>query len=89
MSVPETRYARSADVAIAYQVVGEGPFDVVLTPGSVSHVELYWDIEGVAALLRVWPIMHASSFSTSGARVSLTGWQGCQRWRSAVMTYGR
>jgi class 3 adenylate cyclase/pimeloyl-ACP methyl ester carboxylesterase len=52
MSVPETRYARSADVAIAYQVVGEGPFDVVLTPGSVSHVELYWDIEGVAALLR-------------------------------------
>jgi class 3 adenylate cyclase len=52
MSVPETRYARSADVAIAYQVVGQGPFDVVLTPGTVSHVELYWDIAGVAALLR-------------------------------------
>jgi class 3 adenylate cyclase len=38
---PETRYARSGDVSIAYQVVGEGPFDVVLVP-SVSHVELAW-----------------------------------------------
>jgi class 3 adenylate cyclase len=52
MSAPETRYARSGDVMVAYQVVGNGPFDVVLTPGAVSHVELYWDIAGVAALLR-------------------------------------
>jgi class 3 adenylate cyclase len=52
MGAPETRYARSADVMIAYQVVGDGPFDVVLTPGTVSHVELYWDIAGMAALLR-------------------------------------
>jgi class 3 adenylate cyclase len=42
MSVqPETRYARSGDVSIAYQVVGDGPFDVVLVP-SMSHVELAW-----------------------------------------------
>jgi class 3 adenylate cyclase len=52
MGVPETRYARSGDVAIAYQVIGQGPFDVVVTPGSVSHVELYWDLAGMAALLR-------------------------------------
>jgi len=52
MEMPETRYARSGDVAIAYQVLGEGPFDVVLTPGTVSHVELYWDVAGMAALLR-------------------------------------
>ena len=38
--MPETRYARSGDVMVAYQVVGEGPFDVVIVPGSVSHVEL-------------------------------------------------
>jgi hypothetical protein len=44
MGMPETRYARSGDVMIAYQVVGEGPFDVVITPGAVSHVELYWDL---------------------------------------------
>ena len=52
MEMPETRYARSGDVAIAYQVLGDGPFDVVLTPGTVSHVELYWDVAGMVALLR-------------------------------------
>jgi pimeloyl-ACP methyl ester carboxylesterase len=52
MDMPETRYARSGDVSIAYQVVGEGPFDVVVVFGSVSHVELQWEIARVAALLR-------------------------------------
>jgi class 3 adenylate cyclase len=37
---PETQYARSGDVSIAYQVLGEGPFDLVLVPGFVSHVQL-------------------------------------------------
>src|SRR6476469_667122 len=41
---PETRYARSGDVNIAYQVVGDGPFDVIFVPGFVSHVELAWDV---------------------------------------------
>jgi pimeloyl-ACP methyl ester carboxylesterase len=52
MGMPETRYARSGDVMIAYQVVGEGPFDVVIVPGWVSHVELQWESAGWAALLR-------------------------------------
>jgi pimeloyl-ACP methyl ester carboxylesterase len=52
MGMPETRYARSGDVMIAYQVVGEGPFDVVIAPGWVSHVELLWESAGWAALLR-------------------------------------
>ena len=39
---PETRYARSGDVNIAYQVVGEGPLDLVYVPGWVSNVELNW-----------------------------------------------
>jgi pimeloyl-ACP methyl ester carboxylesterase len=52
MGMPETRYARSGDVMIAYQVLGGGPLDVVFAPGSVSHVELYWEAAGVAALLR-------------------------------------
>ena len=52
MDAPETRYARSGDVAVAYQVLGQGPFDVVFTPGTVSHVELYWDAAGMASLLR-------------------------------------
>lgn len=37
---PVVRYARSGDLAIAYRVVGEGPFDVVYHPGFISHVEL-------------------------------------------------
>jgi class 3 adenylate cyclase len=42
--VPQTRYAKSGDVNIAYQVVGEGPVDVVYVPGWVSHVELAWEL---------------------------------------------
>jgi pimeloyl-ACP methyl ester carboxylesterase len=52
MGMPETRYARSGDVSIAYHVLGDGPFDVVFAPGTISHVELYWDAAGIAALLR-------------------------------------
>lgn len=52
MGLPETRYARSGDVMIAYQVLGEGPFDVVIVPGAVSHVELQWEAAGSAALRR-------------------------------------
>jgi class 3 adenylate cyclase len=50
--MPETRYARSGDVWIAYQVLGEGPFDVLVTPGAISHVELQWETAGWAALLQ-------------------------------------
>jgi pimeloyl-ACP methyl ester carboxylesterase len=40
---PETRYARSGDVNIAYQVVGEGPRDLVYVPGWVSNIEMMWE----------------------------------------------
>lgn len=39
---PKTGFARNGDVRIAYQVVGEGPLDLVMTPGFVSHVDLWW-----------------------------------------------
>jgi len=44
---PETRYARSGEVSIAYQVLGDGPFDVVFVPPGTSHVELGWDVPGM------------------------------------------
>ncbi len=47
--VPETRYAQSAGVNVAYQVVGHGPVDVVYVPGWVSHVELAWELPELAA----------------------------------------
>jgi pimeloyl-ACP methyl ester carboxylesterase len=43
MEPPETRYTRSGDVSIAYQVVGEGPLDLVYVPGWISNVELMWE----------------------------------------------
>jgi pimeloyl-ACP methyl ester carboxylesterase len=40
----ETRYAKNGDVHIAYRVFGTGPRDVVLIPGTISHVELLWEV---------------------------------------------
>ncbi|MBV8162602.1 MAG: adenylate/guanylate cyclase domain-containing protein [Acidimicrobiia bacterium] len=39
---PETRYAVSGDLRIAYQVIGDGPLDVVYAPGFISHLDLQW-----------------------------------------------
>jgi pimeloyl-ACP methyl ester carboxylesterase len=44
---PETRYAKSGDVNIAYQVVGEGPLDVVLVHGWVQSFDASWEIEPI------------------------------------------
>jgi pimeloyl-ACP methyl ester carboxylesterase len=46
-----TRYARSGDAHLAYQVVGDGPVDLVLFGTLVSHVELIWDDPDAAAFL--------------------------------------
>jgi pimeloyl-ACP methyl ester carboxylesterase len=59
-AVPETRYAKSGEVHIAYQVVGEGPFDMVFVPGFVSNVEAVWSspprarfLQGLASFCRL------------------------------------
>ena len=48
---PETLYARSGDVNIAYQVAGKGPLDLVYVPGWVSNVELMWEEPAMARFL--------------------------------------
>jgi pimeloyl-ACP methyl ester carboxylesterase len=40
---PETRYTKSGDLNIAYQVVGDGPLDLIYVPGWISNVELNWE----------------------------------------------
>jgi class 3 adenylate cyclase len=40
---PDTHYAKSGDVRIAYQVVGDGPFDLVFVPGFISNLDLMWE----------------------------------------------
>jgi class 3 adenylate cyclase len=49
METPDTHYATSGDVSIAYQVLGSGPFDVVWVQGFVSNVELAWQQPTLAA----------------------------------------
>ncbi len=48
MEVPDVQYAKSGEVNIAYQVSGEGPFDLVFVPGYVTHLELHWAIPSFA-----------------------------------------
>src|SRR5438876_5012142 len=49
---PATKYAKNGDVHIAYRVFGDGPRDIVLIPGTLSHVELYWEFPPNEYLLR-------------------------------------
>jgi pimeloyl-ACP methyl ester carboxylesterase len=50
--LPETRYAQSGDVNIAYQVMGAGPIDMICVPGVVSHVEFMHELPGFTAFMR-------------------------------------
>jgi class 3 adenylate cyclase len=50
-AAPKTRYARSGDVNIAYQIAGEGPIDLVYVPGWVSNIETAWEDPHVSRFL--------------------------------------
>ncbi len=58
METPKTLYADAGDVSIAYQVLGEGPIDIVYVPGWVSNIEVTWEDPSFARMLR-----HIASFS--------------------------
>jgi len=59
VNVPETRYAKTADgVHIAYQVIGDGPGDLVFVPGFVYNIEQAWEWPHLARFAR-----RLSSFS--------------------------
>src|SRR5436190_11356664 len=48
MSIPQTQYAEAGGLGVAYQVLGDGPIDVVCVPGFVSHLEVLWEEPHVA-----------------------------------------
>jgi pimeloyl-ACP methyl ester carboxylesterase len=52
VKLPETRYALSGDVSIAYQVHGHGPIDLVVAPAWITNVELMWEEDAIAAYYR-------------------------------------
>lgn len=69
--MPETHYTKSGRYSIAYQVVGEGPFDLLWIPGFVSNVELAWDEPLLARfLLRLASFSRLILFDKRGTRLS-------------------
>jgi pimeloyl-ACP methyl ester carboxylesterase len=67
---PETLYAKSGDVSIAYQVTGEGPFDVVFIPPFVTHVELVWTTSFAPALRGLSSFCRLIRFDKRGTGMS-------------------
>ncbi|HEY2558154.1 MAG TPA: adenylate/guanylate cyclase domain-containing protein [Caldimonas sp.] len=50
--VPQTNYARSGDINIAYQVFGAGAVDLVVVPGWISSIDVYWEDPGFTRFLQ-------------------------------------
>jgi len=71
MAMPVTRYAKSGDVHIAYQVFGSRPINLVVVPGFVSHIENYWDHPDLARwLLRLSSFARVAIFDKRGTGLS-------------------
>jgi class 3 adenylate cyclase/esterase/lipase len=71
MAMPVTRYAKSGDVHVAYQIFGSGPIDLVFVPGFVSHIENYWDHPDLARwLLRLASFARVAMFDKRGTGLS-------------------
>ena len=72
MEPPDVQYAKSGDVNIAYQVTGDGPFDLVFVPGYVTHLELHWAIPSFTPFLEELASFCRLIGSTSVARACPT-----------------
>ena len=71
VETPQTRYAKSGDVHIAFQVWGDGPSDLVFFPGFVSHVEQAWEEPSVARFLdRLGSFARVIAFDKRGTGLS-------------------
>ena len=70
MDEPETRYARSGDLSIAYQVTGDGPFDVVFVPPFLTHAELLWTTSFRQSLLDLSSFCRLIRFDKRGTGMS-------------------
>lgn len=68
---PTTRYAPCGDLSIAYQVFGEGDFDLVFIPGWISHVDLAWEVPAYARFMsRVARFARVIVFDKRGSGLS-------------------
>jgi pimeloyl-ACP methyl ester carboxylesterase len=68
---PETLYTKSGDVSIAYQVFGEGPINLVLSPFFISNVEHFWDDPDMSRwLMRMASFARVAMFDKRGTGMS-------------------
>jgi class 3 adenylate cyclase/pimeloyl-ACP methyl ester carboxylesterase len=75
-AIPATRYVKSDDIHVAYQVLGEGPLDLLLVPGFVSHIEAVWQsVEASAFLRRLASFCRLILFDKRGTGMSDRGSQ--------------
>jgi len=69
-ALPETHYARSGDVHIAYQVVGHGPIDLIFVMGWVSHLDYFWEGPSARFLTRLAAFSRLILFDKRGTGLS-------------------
>ena len=51
MDTPRTSYAKSGDVHVAYQVLGDGPVDLVYVQGAFTHIGVMWELPAFSTVL--------------------------------------
>ena len=69
--MPQTQYTRSGDISIAYHVIGDGPIDLMIVPGAISHLELILELPGVIDnVLRLARFARIISFDKRGVGLS-------------------
>jgi hypothetical protein len=82
-----TQYAKSGRVSIAYQIVGDGPTDLILVPGFVSHVEVAWEEPQLAHFLGplAWfSRAHRTMRGTAPGGHDTSGWRRARPWLGDV-----
>src|SRR5713226_7883310 len=71
MRPPDTHYARSGDLSIAYQVFGEGPLDLVYAPSWVNQIEHAWELPAYRRFLeRLASFSRLITFDKRGSGLS-------------------
>jgi hypothetical protein len=86
---PESRCAKSGELRIAYQVVGDGPVDLVFGPGFVSNIELLWERPGWANFSsRLAGFSRLILFDRRGTSLS-DRFAGISIWKNGWTTCGR
>ena len=86
LELPTTRYARSGDISVAYQMMGHGSIDLIVVLGIVSHVEFMHEIPGWTDLLRRLAAFARVVTFDNADRASLIACPACHCSKSGWMT---